>query len=122
MKRTAKKLFALALILSLLMSMVACGSKLKNSEYVGTWKGTTAEYSEIEMNVSDVVGDFTITFDKKGNCTFASDGTEQTGSWDETDTGVTIDDGAITMTKGDDGKLSLESDGVVIYFEKQTEE
>ncbi len=121
MKKFGKRLSVLMMVLLLLVTVSACGSKLKNSQYIGTWKGTTAQYSDVEMTVDDTIGETTISFDAKGNCTLTSGGSEQSGSWEETDTGVSIDGGDLQMTLTD-GKLVMTIDGVTVYFEKQTTE
>jgi hypothetical protein len=119
MKKIAKKLLLLAVLLTFLFSLPACGSKLKNSQYLGSWKGTTAEYAGIEMTVDDVVGETMITFEANGSCSVTSNGSTESGSWEETDTGVSIDGGNLEMTLTD-GKLVMTMDGVTVYFEKQS--
>lgn len=119
MKKTVKKLMALAVLLTFLFSLAACGAKFKDSQYLGTWKGTTAEYAGLEMSVDEIVGETTVTFEADGSCTVSSDGDSESGSWEETDTGVSIDGGDLEMTLTD-GKLVMTMDGVTIYFEKQS--
>ncbi len=121
MKKNAKKLLALAMLLICLLNLAACGSKLKNSQYLGSWKGTSAEYSGIEMTVDDVVGETILTFEADGSCSVSIAGSTQSGSWEETETGVSIDGGSQELTLTD-GKLVMTMDGVTIYFEKQASE
>ena len=116
---------SLAILLCMLLSMVfltACGgADMSDSEYVGKWIGTTAEYSRMEWDVASLLGDFTIEFKADGTVVVTVQGEDTDGKWSETEGGVIVDegtDGEMTVKKVDD-RLSIEQDGMTIYFEKE---
>lgn len=105
------------------MIMTGCGGdadKYADSPYVGMWKGTTAEYSGIEMNVEEILGTFDITFNADGTCEATVGEETESGDWEPTDTGLLMKDSTDELAFTDqDGKLVVEYEGVNIFFEKQ---
>ena len=113
-----KKLLAVMSVLVLLLAFTACGGKdMSDSPYLGTWTATTAEMSGFEMSVESILGgEFTFTLEDDGNCTMSIAGEEDSGSWDETEDGIIIED-ELTMTiDGDVGVMDYE--GVSLYFQR----
>ena len=117
MKRL-KRITAALLVGVLLMSMAGCGKKLADSKYVGKWIGTTAEYEGLEMSVESLYGEFTVLLEASGKVTLNTAGEETTGKWEETDNGVLLDKEMELVDK--DGKLVYETDGMSIYFERES--
>lgn len=121
MKKRSLALVVL-MILSVLLLSACGGSTASDSPYVGKWVGTTAEYAGMEWDVASLLGEFTIDLQSSGKAVLTVEGEETTGKWAENETGVVIDEGTdneVTLTSGDDGRLSVEMEGMVIYFEKE---
>jgi hypothetical protein len=124
-----KKILALMLtaVLSVMM-LTACGGgggKYADSPYVGKWNATTAEMSGIQLQVSDIMNEFSITLNDDGSCTVVvdTDGDKETGKgeWEPREGGgVTVKDDSGTLDFDDqDGKLTIVYEGVTMYFEKE---
>ena len=110
------------MILSVLLLSACGGSAVSDSPYVGKWVGTTAEYAGMEWDVASLLGEFTIDLESGGKAVLTVQGETTNGKWSESDAGVVIDEGSdneVTLTAGDDGRLSVEMEGMVIYFEKE---
>ena len=115
-----KKLTIIAVMFILLFTLVSCGGESGDSPYVGTWKATVATMDGTEVNVSDVLGQFTL--DIKANGTLEMNVNEKNGetSWEETDKGFVVEDNGTTMEFiAEDDKLYVEQSGIKIYFEKE---
>ena len=116
MKKNISCIMTCVLLIGMLL--VGCGGKdMSGSPYVGTWHGTKAEYSGLEMSVESIFGDFSLELGKDGKATVITDGEEKKGKWDETDNGVILD-GEMELT-ADGDMLTYEEDGATIYFEKE---
>ena len=114
-----KRISLLMVCMMVIVTMAtACGGKdLSNSKYVGTWVGKTAEYEGMEISVETLFGDFNLTLEGNGKATAHVDGVDKTGKWDETEKGIILDDEMEFIADGE--KLSYETDGVTVHFEKQ---
>lgn len=114
-----KKILALASMVALALTcLVACGEDMSDSPYLGDWTATTAEYSGIELGVSDVLGgDMTFTLESNGDCVLDVAGEEYNGKWAETETGVILDDEFDVTITGEQGVM--EYDGVTFHFQHQ---
>ena len=76
----------------------------------------------MEWDVASLLGEFTIDLESGGKAVLTVQGDTTNGKWSESDAGVVIDEGSdneVTLTAGDDGRLSVEMEGMVIYFEKE---
>lgn len=118
-----KHLLAIMCALVMLFAFTACsGDKYADSPYLGTWTATSAEMMGIELPVADVIGgDMTIVFEANGSCTLDAAGDASSGSWEETETGVSIDDGDVELTIDGDS-ATLVQDDVTINFEREASE
>ena len=114
-----KVLLAMALTL-ILMVFAGCGADMQDSEYLGTWKATTAEYSGMTVKVEDIYGEMSFTFDKNGKVTIVTEEDEATAPWEETEDGVVIRSGDedITMKKVKDNVLVCNYNDVNMTFER----
>ena len=115
-----KKKFSLGLVLVMVLAfcLTACGGdKYADSKYVGTWNATVAVASGLEVPVDTIMDEFTIILNADGTATAKVDGDSEDGQWEETEKGVVIDETAELTADGD--KLTIEKDGVIIYFEKE---
>ncbi|MDO4468189.1 MAG: hypothetical protein Q4C49_14500 [Bacillota bacterium] len=112
-----KKLLSLFCAFSMFF-LVACGKDLSNSNYCGTWVGTTVVYGDYELSVESIYGKFELNLDGKGKATITTSEEEKSGKWDETETGVSLDNGDVILTEKD-GNLVLEEDGMQIIFVKK---
>ena len=114
-------IFCAALLAGVCVLMTACGGSSKNadSKYLGKWTATKAEYSGIEMGVEEILGgEFSFTLTEDGKVTVKIVDEEESGKWEETDSGVQFD-GDEDMTFTDqDGALTLDYQGVLLTFEK----
>lgn len=116
----------LPVILCVIMAAVClagCGSnaKLADSKYVGTWTGTTVEYSGMQMELASIFPDgFTIEFTAEGKVTLDVSGDKTSGKWDETENGVIIDPGTDNEVElqDQDGNLVISYDGLNIICVK----
>lgn len=115
-KNTIKKLTALLVLLVLTLNLIACGKAVySDSPYLGTWIGTTAEYSGLEMGVEEILGgEFTFTLENNGKCTLSVAGDEEKGKWSETENGFSVVDEFDFVV---DGNIAvLDYDGVIMNF------
>lgn len=120
MKKSLLKRMAMLLTMVILVcNLVACGGdKYADSPYVGTWKGTTAEYSGLEMNVADIMGgEFDFILEANGKCTVSIAGDTEKGSWEPTDNGFSVEDEFVFIVDG--SSAVLDYDGVTMNFEKE---
>jgi hypothetical protein len=118
MKNTYKKCTIIAVILVMLLTMVSCGDGDKTS-YVGTWKATIATMDGAEINVSDVIGEYTMDIKDNGEIHMTVGDKEGTATWEESENGLVVIDGdQKTEFVAEEDKLKLESEGIAIYFEK----
>lgn len=120
-----KKKSVLVVIVAFVLVMLAgCGEAKQESEYVGAWQATTAELSDVTVNVEDVYGVMTLTFDKNGTVTITTKEDEATDSWEENDDGVVIqsDGQAIPLKRVKDNVLAGDFGGITLSFERVDEE
>ena len=115
-----KKIRGLVLVVTLVMILLcACGGKdMSDSVYLGTWEASTAEYSGMELSVDTLFDEFHFTLQDNGKVKLNLNGEEETGKWEETDTGVILED-EMEFTKVDENTLSYETDGMNVYFVRQ---
>ncbi len=101
--------------------LAGCGGKqVKKSRFVGKWNATSAEMSGMKFNIKDLMDEFSMELKENGTCKMNIDDESETGTWEETDTGVKIKDSTETMDMTDkDGKLYVEYEGVSFWFEKE---
>lgn len=115
MKRTAKILLSVLVILSILASFAACGSKGPSGTY---------ELVSMEMDGETVDADMLKEFGVEATITFNSDGTgsvDMMGDKEEftwKGNTLTADDGEEISFKLEGDKLTLESDGEKMVFSK----
>ena len=122
MKERIMAVVVSALLVCLAAGLFAgCGQgKRAGSKYVGEWRGVSASMSGIELSVQDYLGDVVLTLDENGKCKLDFEGDSGSGTWEESDSGITIKDGDETLDlKESNGNLILDQDGVLITFEKQ---
>ena len=125
MKKMKRMAAAIALLLIATVFLGACGSKEKyaDSKYLGDWAGTTASYLGVEVDVPTIIGgDFILTLNADGSCIVDVAGEENSGYWDETETGVEISDDSdetLDLEAQEDGTLALDYSGVSLIFEQQ---
>ena len=112
----------LAVVFAFAFVLVGCGGsdKYAGSEYLGTWKATTAEYSGMSFDTEDLIGEFSLTLEANGNVKAVVAGESEKGEWEPTDDGILVKDSSDEMefTKKD-GNLVLDYEGVTITFEKE---
>ncbi len=116
-----------ALLLSALMIFVfvlaGCGGNpdlYADSEYLGTWTATTAEYSGFTIPIDDLMDGFSFTLEADGSASATIDGDTGKGDWEPTDDGILLKDSTGEMSfTGADGNLVIEYSGAVLTFEKQ---
>ena len=119
-----RRLRRLLLILALCVAVsafAACGAKYADSEYLGTWKATTATMSGISLDVSKIIGDFSFTLEKDGSAKATIGKNKEKGKWEETEDGFKLKDNSDEMEfkKTEKGKTKLEYQGMTIVFEQQ---
>ena len=120
MKKRVTSVLLIAVIS--IMLIAGCGSKAKyaDSKYLGKWSATTAEYMGMSLQVSSILGDFTIELTEDGKCTLTIANEKKTGSWEETKEGFKIVDGKDELAfKGDDKKVVVDYEGMTLNFEKK---
>lgn len=111
------KMMTIAVLAMILLC--ACGGKdMSDSEYLGTWSASTAEYSGIEISVDTVFDEFTFTLKDNGKVDMSVNGEEESGKWDETDSGISLDDD-LQFEKLDENTLTYETEGITIYFVRE---
>ena len=114
MKRTAKILLSVLVILSILACLAACGSKGPS----GTYKLVSMEMDGEELD-ADMIEEYgmeiTITFNSDGTGTIDMAGDREEFEWK----GNTITvDGEESTFKLDGNKLTIEEDGMKMVFSK----
>lgn len=99
----------------------ACGAKYADSEYLGTWKATTATMSSISLDVSKTIGEFSITLEKDGSVRATIGKDKEKGKWEETENGFKLKDSSSEMdfTKTEKGNAKVEYQGMTLVFEQQ---
>ena len=118
MENIYKKCTIIAVILVMLLTMASCGTGDKTS-YVGTWKATIATMDGAEINVSDVIGEYTMEVKDNGEISMTVGDKEGTATWEESENGLVVIDGDQKIEfVAEEDKLKLESEGIAIYFEK----
>ena len=111
-----KKLAVLIAVITAAMMLFGCGGKdMSESEYLGKWKATKAEYAGIEVGVDTVFDEFHFTLQDNGKVKLNVNGDETTGKWDETENGISIED-EMEFQKLDDYTLTYEVSGVTVHF------
>ncbi len=107
------------LSLAVLSGCGGSADKYADSDYLGIWNATTAEYAGLSLDASAMFDEFSLTFDPSGEVIATINGEENTGTWEETENGVLITDDSDEEMEftADDGNLILEQDGVLITFE-----
>lgn len=121
-----KKFMVLMSMLFVVLALGACGSK-KASPVVGTWKITKAEAAGVSMAIDEYLAAVGMEGTKvemilKDDNTLTMDmlGTEGEGTWEYKEPTLTLKNAAgdpMTATY-EDGKLTMESAGVTLVFEK----
>lgn len=117
-----KKMMAVICCTAMLaLCLMGCGNKvdLSGSSYLGNWTATTCEYEGFEMNVSDVVGEFSITLNADGSFGAVVGEEEQSGTWEEVENGIKLDGDEEMVFQDNGGNLDLEYDDVLMHFEKK---
>ena len=121
--KKVKKILALCLMLVLAMSIfAACGSStdLSGSPYCGSWAGTKAEYGGLELTMEEMGMTCSLSLEANGKAAVDFDGDSETGKWEETENGILLKDSSDEMELiAEDGSLTLEMEGMKLYFEKQ---
>lgn len=120
MKKNVSKLLAIMMMLSIVVGLAACSSQ--ESKYVGEWKCTTysAQGSAADLVALDT--ELNIVLNNDGSVSSTSSELSGTGTWAETNDGISITSHNDTLTfKYVNGKLELTepSTGVLMIFEKQ---
>ena len=113
-------------------ALVACGggssdnsnatTPSADSQYIGTWEASSAEFQGEAQDVKEALDGKTITLELNGDGTASvlSDEDTTKANWYETSEGVKIKGDDIDMElKSTDGKLSFNLLGVTIFFEKK---
>ena len=115
MKRTAKILLSVLVILSILACLAACGSKGQPS---GTYKIVSMEEDGMEFDAEMIEGlglEISITFNSDGTGTLNAMGEKQEFEWKGNTMTV---DGEESTFKLDGNKLTIEEDGTKMVFSK----
>ena len=113
-----RKLLVILSIMVMVFVMTGCGENTSSSPYLGTWSATSAEYNDIEMEITTLFPDgFTITLNDNGKCDVSIDGTNETGKWVESEGGFILEDELSFTVK--DKAATLEYEGVSLKFEKK---
>lgn len=114
-----------AVLLALVLAAALCVGAMAESavNYVDTWVLTGISMAGMDLSPESLGMDMFIVLNEDGTCLLSAMGEEETGTWAETETGITTTDGsgivdAYTLT---DGKLSAEVDGMVITFTRKGE-
>lgn len=112
-----KKLVLLMTVMMIVFCIAGCGkAKYADSEYLGTWKATTAEAAGIELSVDSLFDSLVLTLDESGEATLDVNGEENKGEWEETEKGFTVD-GELEFTV-DGSAATVEYEGMSITFEQ----
>lgn len=128
MKKTLAILCAVALAISC-FAIIGCGGGSNespepipaDSQYIGTWKATGAEYKGEAQDIKEVLSeDFTLVLNADGTAVMTYD-EESACNWAETDKGVKLSGGDSKDLELEyvDGKLVTGIFGVNLLLEKQ---
>ena len=114
-----KKILAFASAAVMVLSMTACGGKdLSGSPYAGKWEATSYEMWEIEMSTEEM-GATTVTLNGNGKAEMVLMDQSANAKWDETESGIEISGGGLTIEGYMDGdNLVLTYSDVYIYLQK----
>lgn len=113
MKKTIALMASLAMVI---LSIAGCGkSKYADSEYVGTWTAKSAEAAGVEISMDTLFDSLSITLDKSGEATLDINGETNTGNWEETDQGFSLDGELEFVVDG--SAATVDYEGVTILFE-----
>lgn len=123
MKNIAKRLsIVLTSVCLLCLLLTGCMSdKYENSEYLGTWRATSASMGGVKINVSKAVGgEFTLDLKPNGDAKAVIGNDKGSGDWEETDNGFKLKDssGEMVFVKVETGKVKTDYSGMTILFEK----
>lgn len=117
-KNLWKRGASLLAVLVLVIGITACGGKdMSDSPYLGKWVATTVEYSEMELSVDSIFGEFSVTLTDDGKCILNISGEEESGKWSETEKGFNVEDEFDFTVDGD--KATLEYEGMSLNFERE---
>ena len=114
-----RKVLAFASAAVMAISMTACGGKdLSGSPYAGKWVAEGYEMWDIEMGSEDL-GETSVNLNTDGKAQMVLMDETVNVNWDETDTGIEISGGGITIEghMEDDYLVLTYADGC-IYLEK----
>jgi len=113
-----RKILAFAAAAVTALSMTACGKDLSGSPFAGKWYASGYEMWEIEMT-SDELGETSVDLKTDGTAEMILMGESVNVKWDETDTGIEISGGGITIDgRMEEEYLVLSYSDVSIYMEK----
>lgn len=110
-----KRFLTILLFVVMTVFLTACGSS--DSVYVGTWNATQYETQGVTLT-AERLGDSQLVFADNGDLKADFLGTEATGEWKETETGVKIISDIELDCQSDGKTLTLDYSGVKITFEK----
>ena len=118
-----KKFLAMLLTVLMTIVLVACGNSEK--QYYGTWdsvsakvEGSTFTIDELETMGDYSLSDFRIVIKEGGKAYVYSEGNGATLDWEITDDGIKI--GVRECVLKDD-LLSIENNGITIYLSKTSD-
>ncbi len=116
-----RRVLPILALCTVIVLFTACGAKYADSEYLGTWKATTATMSGISLDVSKTIGEFSITLEKDGSVRATIGKDKEKGKWEETENGFKLKDSSSEMdfTKTEKGKAKVEYQGMTLVFEQQ---
>ena len=119
-----KKRIGLICVMLLILSaafMTACGTdKEAESKYVGTWKCESARMGGSEVDVEDVMEEFTVQLGEDGKASIVVDGNATNCQWEPTDDGFDVESKDSTMSFKEDGSLMVYTrDDVEMKFKKK---
>lgn len=112
----------LIILLSIsLLLLAGCGTSYAGSPYLGTWISTTAKSGELTYSTTDLVGEYTMLFEKNGDVTVTCAGESEVDTWKPTKHGLTLQvaSGTEYPIYEEDGRLILELKAMKFTFEKQ---
>ncbi len=113
MKKALAIILCLVLAGSCLVCLSACGKQdLTNSQYLGTWKATSAKFKGEDVDIKEALKDdeFIVTLNGDGTATVSDPDGDKTANWKETSKGAKVkgDDINVVMTwLGDSFDVSI---------------
>lgn len=110
-----KKLALLMTVIMIVLCFTGCKAKYADSEYLGTWKATTAEAAGVVLSVDSLFDSLVLTLDESGEAALDVNGEVSKGEWEETEKGFTVD-GELEFTV-DGSAATVEYEGMTITFE-----